>query len=128
MMKPCNPGHGCCKYFGEGSHLSLYVNKEGVWAPKSNDTDGAFRYVRLMQGHITPILKRVCADLIRLESQALKDELECVKAQEFNDLGVGNLLCGGGRVGVVSADWGVGVYPVFQRWRKWQAVAERGLP
>ena len=68
-----------------------------------------------MQGHITPILKRVCADLIRLESQALKDELECVKAQEFNDLGVGNLLCGGGRVGVVSADWGVGVVPVFQR-------------
>ena len=38
-----------------------------------------------------------------------------MKAQEFNDLGVGNLLCGGGRVGVVSADWGVGVVPVFQR-------------
>ena len=58
----------------------------------------------------------------------MKDELGCVKAQEFNDRKVGNALCGGGRVGVVNADWENGVGPVFQRWRKWRAEVERGLP
>ena len=34
--------------------------------------------------------------------------LGCVKAQELDNLGYGNAACGGGRVGEVSADWGVG--------------------
>ena len=70
----------------------------------------------------------MCADLIRAESYALKDDLGCVKAQEFSNREVGNKLCGGGRVEVVSADWRVWVGPIFQRWRKWRAAAERGLP
>ena len=45
----------------------------------------------------------MCADLIRAESYALKDDLGCVKAQEFSNREVGNTLFGGGRVEVVSA-------------------------
>ena len=56
-----------------------------------------------MQGHCTHIAKIVRADLVRVEAEALKAELGYVKAQEFDNLGVGKALCGGGIVGVVSA-------------------------
>ena len=44
-----------------------------------------------------------------VEAKALKVELGCVKAQEGYDNRYGNAAYGGGRVGVVSSDWGVGV-------------------
>ena len=48
-----------------------------------------------------------------VESKVLKSELGCVKVQELEDLVADNTACGGGRVGVVSADWGVGVDTIF---------------
>ena len=66
-----------------------------------------------MQGHCAPRSKGVGADLMGVEAEALKSDLGCVKAQERDDIGSGNVACGGGGVGVLSADWGVWVGPVF---------------
>ena len=48
-----------------------------------------------------------------VEAKVLTAELGCVKAQELEDLVADNTACGGGRVGVVSAGWGVGVGTIF---------------
>ena len=50
-----------------------------------------------------------------------------MKAQEFNNQEVGNALCGGVRVGVVSADWGVGVSPVFPEVEKMSGSRGKGI-
>ena len=48
-----------------------------------------------------------------VEAKVLKSELGCVKAQELEYLVADNTAYGGGRVGVVSAGWGVGVGTIF---------------
>ena len=48
-----------------------------------------------------------------VEAGTLKAEVGCVKAQDGDDMGCGNAACGGGRIGLVSADWGVRVGTVF---------------
>ena len=80
-----------------------------------------------MQGHCTHIAKIVRADLVRVEAEALKAELGYVKAQEFDNLGVGKALCGGGIVGVVSTDWGVRVGPVFPEVEEMPGSGGKGI-
>ena len=48
-----------------------------------------------------------------VESKVFNADLGCVKSQELDDLGACYTACGGGRVGVVSIDQGVGVGSVF---------------
>ena len=66
-----------------------------------------------MKGHFYPRAKRVGADLVRVEAEALKAEPVCVKSQKLENLGSGNAVFGGGRVGVVSSYWGVGAGTIF---------------
>ena len=47
-----------------------------------------------MQGHISPREKRVGANIMELEAEALKVELVCVKAQEGDNTGAGNTGAG----------------------------------
>ena len=41
-----------------------------------------------------------------------------MKAQDGENMGSVNSECGGGIVGVVNSDWGVGLASFFFRWRK----------
>ena len=81
--------------------------------PWTDDIDGAVWDVSLVQGHHFPRVKRVGANIMGVEAKVLKSEIGCVKAQELEDLVADNTAYGGGRVGVVSADWGVGVGTIF---------------
>ena len=60
----------------------------------TDDLDGALWDVRLMQGHIAPREKRVGANIMEVEAEALKVELVCVKAQEGDNTGAGNTGAG----------------------------------
>ena len=62
-----------------------------------------------MQGLRDPRVKRVRANLVRVDAKSLKSELGCVKAQEEDGMVAGNGVCGGGRFGIVIVDWGVRV-------------------
>ena len=48
VMEPCNFFHGGCDSIGEGCHLSLEVNEEGVGVPSTNDVFGAVGDVSLV--------------------------------------------------------------------------------
>ena len=80
--------------------------------------------MRLIQVHRPPIEKRVRANLMGVESEALKSKIVCVNGQEEDDMGAYYTACGGGIVGVISADWGGGVGTIFLRWRKRWSAAE----
>ena len=60
--------------------MYLEANEEGVWAPWTDDIDGAVWDVSLVQGHRAPRAKRVGADIMGVEAKVLKSELGCVKA------------------------------------------------
>ena len=49
----------------------------------TDDIDGAVWDVSFMKGHFYPRAKRVGADLVRVEAEALKAEPVCVKSQKL---------------------------------------------
>ena len=100
--------HGLGDPLGECGDLPLEVDQEGVRPPLSDDLNGAFGDMGLVEGHGAARAQGVGADLVGVESQALEANFLGGFTEVEDDVGSCNRFWCSPWVYIVCANWSVG--------------------